>query len=148
MFVQAPVEDLPGELDRLANEVLVQFPWGSLLRGVAAGDGIVMRHLGRICFPSARLQVTIGIDAVRDRSEWERLVLPQLSTEYVATVLAARYREAGFEIVEIDERSSSGPTKFQTRWARRLQSCSQRSVIRIVARARPDVTVQPNDECR
>ncbi len=138
MFVQAPVENLPAELEGVANEVLVQFPWGSLLRGVVAGDEIVMRNLRRICLPTARLRVTIGIDPVRDRNEWERLELPRISTEYVETVLTARYQDAGFEVVEIEERLASDLTELQTSWARRLQSSSRRSVIRIVARPCPN----------
>ena len=44
LFVQAAVENLPAELQGIATEVHVQFPWGSLLRGVAAGDEIVMQQ--------------------------------------------------------------------------------------------------------
>ncbi len=36
LFIQAAVEDLPSELDGVADEVHIHFPWGSLLRG---GDG-------------------------------------------------------------------------------------------------------------
>lgn len=32
LFLQSAVETLPSELDKTANEVHVNFPWGSLLR--------------------------------------------------------------------------------------------------------------------
>ncbi|MGH9970191.1 MAG: methyltransferase domain-containing protein [Pyrinomonadaceae bacterium] len=35
LFLQAAVEDLPGELDGVADEVHIHFPWGSLLGAVA-----------------------------------------------------------------------------------------------------------------
>ncbi len=38
MFVQAAVEDLPSELDGVADELHIHFPWGSLLGAVASGD--------------------------------------------------------------------------------------------------------------
>ena len=38
LFIQAAVEDLPPELDGVADEVHVHFPWGSLLRAVATGE--------------------------------------------------------------------------------------------------------------
>ena len=53
LFVQAAVESLPQELDGVADEVHVHFPWGSLLRAVAVGDGVVLRNLRRICATDA-----------------------------------------------------------------------------------------------
>src|ERR1043166_1451856 len=38
LFIQSAIEDLPEELNGVANEVHVHFPWGSLLRAVATGD--------------------------------------------------------------------------------------------------------------
>ena len=42
LFVQAAVEDLPEELNGLANQIYVNFPWGSLLRAVMVGDQHVL----------------------------------------------------------------------------------------------------------
>ena len=39
LFVQASVEDLPNELNNVADEIHIHFPWGSLLRSVATGEG-------------------------------------------------------------------------------------------------------------
>jgi 16S rRNA (adenine(1408)-N(1))-methyltransferase len=111
----------------------MQFPWGSLLRGVATGDALIMGNLRRICSTHARLQITIGLDAERDRSEWERLELSQISVDYVRSVLTATYKTAGFELVEVEELSS--PDQLQTSWARRLRGRSSRSFVRIGARA-------------
>jgi 16S rRNA (adenine(1408)-N(1))-methyltransferase len=69
LFVQAAVEDLPPELDGVADEVHVHFPWGSLLRAMATGDPAVLRNLRRICSPGALLEVVIGVDPERDRGE-------------------------------------------------------------------------------
>ena len=103
LFVQAAVEDLPAELDGIAAEVFVQFPWGSLLRGVAGGDERVLRNLRRLCLAKARLHITIGIDAQRDRHQWERLELPPLSKDHVKQGLSHRYRNAGFRIIDLEE---------------------------------------------
>src|SRR5688572_11197679 len=53
LFVQAAVESLPAELDGVADEVHVHFPWGSLLRAVATGDPAALRGLRRLCAPNA-----------------------------------------------------------------------------------------------
>ena len=40
-----PVEDLPAELDGVADELHVHFPWGSLLRAVGVGKVDVLPGL-------------------------------------------------------------------------------------------------------
>ena len=133
--MQAAVENLPAELDGIASHVKVQFPWGSLLRGVAIGDEVVMRNLRRICLPAARLQVTISLDAARDRFEWERLTLPAISLDYIMSRLSVRYREAGFRIFKAEEVSPSELSELGTSWTRRLEESSSRSFLRILAEA-------------
>jgi 16S rRNA (adenine(1408)-N(1))-methyltransferase len=135
LFLQSAVEDLPPELHGLASEIVVNFPWGSLLRVVGGGDIPGLSNLRRICTPGARLKLTVGLDVERDRTEIERMQLPTLSLEYVNSTLAPHYRAAGFEIVERRALSSSDWSELQTSWAKRLKSNARRSVIYILARA-------------
>src|SRR5262245_4483917 len=60
LFLQSAIEDLPEELDGVADEVHVHFPWGSLLRVVANGDENGLRNLRRICGPDGLLEIVIG----------------------------------------------------------------------------------------
>lgn len=135
IFVRAAVEELPPELDAVANEVHVHFPWGSLLQGVAAGRIDVLRSLRRICAPEAMLEVIIGIDPERDRSELVRLGVQPLTVDHIDSVLSPLYRNAGFEIVERGEVPPSEWPKLRTSWARRLKSGAGRSLTYFIARA-------------
>ena len=134
-FIQAAAEELPPELDGVADEVHVHFPWGSLLRAVATGDVEVMRGLRRVCSPGAVLEVIIGIDPARDRSEVERLGLRTLSAEYIDSVLRRNYRAAGFEIFERGVLPPSRWPKLQTSWSKRLKGGAGRSLTYVIARA-------------
>jgi len=116
LFIQSAVEDLPAELDGVANEVHVHFPWGSLLRAVVMGDVEVMRNLRRVCAEGALLEVVIGIDPVRDKTEIERL---EIKPEFIDDGLVENYRVAGFEIVEQGTLTSS--QSVETSWSKRLQ---------------------------
>jgi 16S rRNA (adenine(1408)-N(1))-methyltransferase len=133
LFVQAAVEDLPPELDGVADEVHVHFPWGSLLRAVATGDRGVLGNLRRICAPGALLEVVIGLDPEQDRGEMERLGLPPVSLAYIDSTLIPCYREAGFEVLERGLLSSSDWSRLQTSWAKRLQGGGNRSVFYVIA---------------
>ena len=135
LFIQAAIEDLPPELDGVADEVHVHFPWGSLLRVFATGDVDLLRSVRRICSAGALLEVVLGLDPSRDRAEIERLELTDLSLEFVDRVLVPRYANAGFEITERGVRPASEWPEFNTSWAKRLQGNEQRPITYLIARA-------------
>lgn len=135
LFIQAAVEDLPSELDGIADEVHVHFPWGSLLRAVASGDLKVLQGIRKVCAHGAVLEVVIGLDDERDVHEIERLRLEQLSEHFIDSVLSRRYLAAQFELVERGILLASDWPKIKTSWAKRLQGRSTRSITYWIARA-------------
>ena len=135
LFIQAAVEDLPPELNGVADQLHVHFPWGSLLRAMASGDVSVLRNLRRICSTGALLEVVIGLDPVRDQTEIERLGLTSLSLEFIDDKLVSNYAAAGFEISERGILSASDWPKLNTSWAKRLQGNERRPITYLIARA-------------
>jgi len=135
LFIQAAIESLPPELDGVADEIHVHFPWGSLLRAVATGDGAVLQNLRRICAPEAWLEVVIALDPERDRAEIERLGLAPLSLEFLETILIPRYRAAGFDVVESGSSPPSEWPPIHTSWSQRLRGNAGRSLTYLIARA-------------
>ena len=115
LFIQAAVEDLPPELDGVADEVHIHFPWGSLLRAVATGDVDVLCNVRRICAPGAMLEVVVN-DPIADQP-------------------IERYRLAGFEVLEHGSVPAAQWSEFESTWARRLKQNENRSVVYLIARA-------------
>jgi 16S rRNA (adenine(1408)-N(1))-methyltransferase len=135
LFIQAAIEDLPSELDGVADEVHVHFPWGSLLRGIATGDEICLRNLRRVCASKAVLEIVIGIDPDRDSSEIERLELNVITLADIEPELISRYQTAGFEILECGVVAQSEWAKLRTSWAKRLRGNPSRALSYVIARA-------------
>jgi 16S rRNA (adenine(1408)-N(1))-methyltransferase len=135
LFIQAAVEDLPSELNGVADEVHVHFPWGSLLRAVASGDVAVLENLRRICSRDALLEVVIGLDPVRDQTEIQRLGLTSISFELIDEQLTPKYSAAGFELIERGILSAAEWPKFNTSWAKRLKGNEGRPITYLIARA-------------
>ena len=135
LFIQAAVEDLPPELNGVADELHVHFPWGSLLRAVATADVSVLRNLRNICSLGALLEVVIGIDPVRDRSELDRLGITELTLQYIDEVLTPKYAEARFDLTERGIVPASEWPEFNTSWAKRLQPSEQRPITYLIGRA-------------
>ncbi len=135
LFLQSSVEDLPSELNGVADEVHVHFPWGSLLRAVATGDNEVLQNLRRVCSAGALLEVVIGLDSERDRTEMVRLGLETISAAHIDSVLVSRYEDAGFEVLETGALPASEWSRLQTSWAKRLKGNVNRTLFYIVAHA-------------
>ena len=135
LFIQASVECLPEELKRIANEVHVHFPWGSLLRAVALGEPNTLTGIRRVCAPDAILKLTIGLDAQRDNSEILRLGLKPLSANFVNGELRERYLAAGFEMIEVPFSSLVAWPGLSTSWAKRLRVIKARQIICLLAKA-------------
>jgi 16S rRNA (adenine(1408)-N(1))-methyltransferase len=135
LFIQAAVEALPAELDGVADEVHVHFPWGSLLRAVATGDETVLRGLRRLCAPGALLEIILGLDPTRDSSEIEALGLRPLTPEFLEMTLVPRYEASGFEVLEKGLLAPSEWPKLKTSWAKRLQGNAGRTLVYLIAQA-------------
>jgi 16S rRNA (adenine(1408)-N(1))-methyltransferase len=135
LFVHAPVEELPTELNHVADEIHVHFPWGSLLRSVAVGDKGVLGGLRKIAAPGAWLEVLVGLDEGKDSSEAVRLQLPALTEEYLQSTLIPRYEAAGFDVQESGIIPHSKWPHLETTWAKRLQDSNARRLLFLVASA-------------
>lgn len=134
LFIQSAVEELPSELDGVADELHVHFPWGSLLRAIATGETAVLQNLRRICSHGALFEVVIGLDPTRDQSEIERLGLTPLTLEFIDNQLIPTYAAAGFETIERGILSASEWPELNTSWAKRLQGNERRSITYLIAR--------------
>jgi 16S rRNA (adenine(1408)-N(1))-methyltransferase len=133
LFVEAAVERLPTELDGIAKEVRIQFPWGSLLRAVMQGDPDVLFQVSRICRPGAFVKVIVSLDPDRDHSQIARFELPTIDLHYIDRVLSSRYNEAGFRITESGYVSEEHYSGLKSSWAKRLQRNGSSSSIYWVA---------------
>lgn len=135
LFIQAAVEALPPELDGVADELHIHFPWGSLLQAVATGDEVVLRGLRRICAPGALLEVIFGLDPERDQSAIEALGLRPITADFLEMVLVPRYEVAGFEVLAKGMLLPGEWPKFKTSWAKRLHGGAGRALTYIIAQA-------------
>lgn len=132
MFVQAAVEDLPDEFSRTADEIHIHFPWGSLLRGVSIADQSVLASLRLIANSGCLLEIVIGIDPDRDRSEIDRLDIPQLTPIFLHSYLFPKFAAAGFRVIDHGTLNHDQWSRMETSWARKLQGNSDRQVTYLV----------------
>ena len=111
LFVIAGAENLPPELYGQASRLTINFPWGSMLRGLLEGGMGLLESLSQAAQPKAELEVRLNASALHEAG-WEL----DPGAERVAEVLAA----SGFQL---SKPLRLGPTDLRnthTTWAKRL----------------------------
>jgi 16S rRNA (adenine(1408)-N(1))-methyltransferase len=120
-FIVAAAEALPPELAAIADLVTVQFPWGSLLRGIVRGDAGIVCPLAGLLRPvaGAELRLLISVEA-RDRTA---LGLAALEARGVDRIASA-FGEAGLRSIDVRPATADDLAAASSSWAKRLRAGS------------------------
>jgi 16S rRNA (adenine(1408)-N(1))-methyltransferase len=124
LFAVAAAEQLPEALHGLAGSLTVNFPWGSLLRGVLGEDDAVLAGVARLLAPGAEGAVLLSVVA-RDG-------LPPVPPR---ASLGAAYARHGLELVEMRLATAEEVAAAGSSWAKRLRAGRDRPVTRLRLRA-------------
>jgi 16S rRNA (adenine(1408)-N(1))-methyltransferase len=135
LFLQASAESLPEELENIADEVHIHFPWGSLLRGVLKPDEVVLRSLRRVCKRDALVEIITAIDKARDANELSRLGITDVDDQYIESVLHPKFESAGLQIKEYGLIPPTDWPTLCTSWAAKLKSGGTREARYLIAQA-------------
>ena len=129
LFVVAAAEQPPAELLDVADEVTVQFPWGSLLRGALALDADAACGIAGLLAPGGSVHALISV-AERDvRGTDLRPLTPADRRAIAARWAAYGLTVDAFDIVTPEDVAATGST-----WGRRLLSGRGGEVDRVVWR--------------
>jgi 16S rRNA (adenine(1408)-N(1))-methyltransferase len=111
LYVIANAQSLPPELTSLADEISINFPWGSLLVSLLTCDQALLSGLMAICKPSALLHVRLNGGALQEAG-WE---LEEGAQQVYQTLFSA-----GFRVGRPSRMNASDLRACSTTWARRL----------------------------
>lgn len=133
LFARLALEEAPGELAGLADELTVHLPWGSLLRAVALPELEGLGRLAGVCKPGARVRFVFGYQAATDG-----LDLPPLDGPAAARALEAGYRAAGL-VVAARPIGVDRVRLLPSTWARKLAApgARPRPFVEVTGHAAP-----------
>jgi len=115
MFVVGSVGSLPDELDAVADDVRVTFPWGSLLRGVLGVDQTVLGGIARVAKVGAEIHALVSV------TERDGLGL-------IARVDPSVYDAYGLRLIEARPATQAEIAETNSSWAKRLRAGRDRPV--------------------
>jgi 16S rRNA (adenine(1408)-N(1))-methyltransferase len=64
LYLIADARALPCALDQRATHVTINFPWGSLLSGLLAGEAVLLERLAAVARPGALLELRLNAGAL------------------------------------------------------------------------------------
>ena len=131
LLVIGAVETLPAELDGLADEVTVYFPWGSLLECVVKPVPGSMEQIRRIAKDGAAFTFITTYQTSYEAGEIEKRQLPELSLTYFETEHADRLQELRFFTEEVTELTADDVKALGTQWAKRLGTGRARQYFKV-----------------
>jgi len=111
LYVIANALALPAELGGMASKVTINFPWGSLLKGLLDGEPMLLEGLLAISRPGATLEVRLNAGALAEAG-------------YTLESGGARVRqvlhEGGFDVDDLVWLNARELRQCHTTWAKRL----------------------------
>ncbi len=117
LFVLADVENLPEELNGLANQVFINFPWSSLLKGIVLIEDKTWDSIKRVCQKGAIIDLVLGYG---DISESDKLSLPKFDLDYIKEEMIPKLIKKGFSLVKVRELTNKDLKTYSSSWAKKL----------------------------
>lgn len=122
-IIIAAAETLPHELNGAATWLTINFPWGSLLRGLLT-PGPIPDGLARLTRPGARLEIRLNVGALAEAG---------YGIEEGADALRQSLKGSGFCIHQCAHWGATELRIFPSSWAKRLAFGRDPQAIEVLA---------------
>ena len=132
VLLWASAEQLPAELTGLANEIYINFPWGSLLAGVVKAEPVVMENIAKVIHPLGKIHIFISYDAKYEPQIMEQLDLPELSLTYFNN-MRPRYNKFGIGVDGVTQLTDEQKRQLTSSWPKKILSQRQRDIYYVTA---------------
>lgn len=128
LYVVANAEELPYEMAGSIDKIYINLPWGSLRDGIIKGEELILRNLKDISKRGSHIELCITYSETYEKSEIDKRQLPELSYDYINTVLKRKYKGSNLDICSIELLNNDMLKKINTKWAKKLAFGRQRTI--------------------
>lgn len=120
LYIVASIEQPPPELAGRCDQIFVNLPWGSLMRGIIECDETVLGNLARLAVKDASLRIILNTRVFDNPVPLDVLGLPEITVAYAETVLRPAFSRHGFTLTEARFLAPEELIDLATTWAKRL----------------------------
>ena len=120
LFVLGSIEDLPYELEGVANQVFINFPWGTLLKSVVLGEDTMWDSLKRLCMKGAFIDVLVNSQPEIEEAELNKVGIPEINNSYLTETMIPKLGKKGFRLICIENVEKNNLKNYPSNWAKKL----------------------------
>lgn len=120
LFVVDSAENLPKELESIADKIYVNLPWGTLMDGIIKGEEGILSSIRMISKDMGSLEVCVACHNLYEEKVIDTRNLPELSAGFIKNELKYRYRLQGIDITETASWDNETLKKLDSKWAKKL----------------------------
>lgn len=124
-FVEGSVENLPENLNNTADEVYINFPWGSLLAAIAKPNKKLIQKIIELLKPKGELKIVLGYSEDAEPSETQRLELEKLDESKIIQA----FEELGTSLISSHRVEKSEMHKIESSWGKKLTFGQDRKIL-------------------
>lgn len=111
LFIISSAQELPREFDGLVSHITINFPWGSLLESLLAGDPKLLRGLKSVSRPGASLELRLNSGGLTEVGK---------TLEAGTDKIYYNLLRAGWQIKQPVMMDAHALKQFPSTWAKRL----------------------------
>lgn len=128
LYIIATAENPDPSLQGIAQEIYVNFPWGSLLEGIVKGQPGILKGISSLGQKGTPVHLHFSYSSLHDAGEISRRKLPILTPEYILGDLKEAFRRSGLEILSLRTMEEEELKAFGSHWSKILYLGKSRDV--------------------
>lgn len=125
-LLHMPVEDIPDEFSKIAHYITINYPWGSLLKGITDPDPKMIETISKISHVKAEIFLNFNYTLYSDKSLIHRLKIQDLTQKSVLETMKTCFSKHKLHFIE-QNLGNNSPVK--TMWGQHLTLGSGREVL-------------------
>ena len=129
LFVVGSLEVFPNELEGIADELVINLPWGTLLLAIVKPTPQTLVKLASILKKPGMLTVIFGYDSNLEPSETKRLNLATITEKQITEEIIPSFEEKGFVLQKCATLSPPDLKMLESTWGKKIALRQERPVF-------------------
>lgn len=131
LFAVGSIEKIPERLKEIADKVYVNFPWGSLLGGIATSKSSIIKNISSLLKPKGILEIIFGYSQEAESSEVKRLGLNNLDLQKIETEIIPIFEKNNLKSIQTSILKKSDIFEIDSSWGKKLSFGNTREMFHL-----------------
>jgi|GEM_PF-272196 len=132
IYVLAYIENLPIELEGLADKIFINYPWGSLLAYLVNSDKKILKNITQISKQNAEISLLFNYSSKYEPISMNKFGIVDISSYHIRKKMMPQYKKAGIIIKKFKKFSNEELQNSCDFWAKKIAFGRCRDIWEVV----------------